>query len=147
MTTSLLFLFERDLNKLAEEIALYEKEENLWKLEGDIKNTAGNLALHIVGNLNHFVGHVLGNSNYIRQREKEFSDRGIARETIVQMIWETLTMVKSTLSAFPADKLQEDFPIQVFKEVYSIEQMLLQLYGHLTYHLGQINYHRRLLDR
>jgi hypothetical protein len=69
----LALIFERDLNKLKEEINLYKEESNLWKIEKNISNSAGNLALHLIGNLHHFIGAVLGNTGYVREREKEFS--------------------------------------------------------------------------
>lgn len=75
--------FERDLNKLRDELLLFRSEEDLWKIKGDVKNSAGNLFLHLNGNLNHFIGSVLGSSGYVREREKEFSSKNIPREKIL----------------------------------------------------------------
>ncbi len=61
--------FERDIIKLKEEIVLYKDETNLWKVENKISNSAGNLCLHLIGNLNHFIGATVGNTGYVRQRE------------------------------------------------------------------------------
>ncbi|MCB0505039.1 MAG: DinB superfamily protein, partial [Cyclobacteriaceae bacterium] len=60
MVAELKELFERDLTQLEKEIDLYKKEEDLWLLPEGISNTGGNLCLHIAGNLQHFIGHVLG---------------------------------------------------------------------------------------
>ena len=79
MTTSLIELFNRDLNKLNDEILAYPDEYSLWQIDARIKNSGGNLAIHIIGNLNHFIGAHLGSTNYIRQRDKEFNDKNVPR--------------------------------------------------------------------
>ncbi len=71
-------LYERDLNKLIEEINLFKKEKDIWETKGDVKNSAGNLTLHLVGNLNHFIGRTLGHTDYIRKRDDEFSLKDVA---------------------------------------------------------------------
>ena len=74
--------FERDMLKLKEEISLYKDETNLWKVENTISNSAGNLCLHLIGNLKHFIGATLGNTGYVRQRELEFSSKNIPRSEL-----------------------------------------------------------------
>ncbi len=74
---ALIEIFERDLLKLKEEISLYKDENNLWVTEKQISNAAGNLTLHLIGNLNHFIGATLGHTGYVREREKEFSTKNI----------------------------------------------------------------------
>jgi hypothetical protein len=93
--------FERDLNKLKEELLLFKKEEDLWRIKGDVKNSAGNLFLHLNGNLNHFIGSVLGNSGYIRERDKEFSSKNISREKILSDLEKTIPLVMNTLKNLP----------------------------------------------
>ncbi len=139
-------LFNRDLEKLKAELSLYKSEEKIWLTDMDIANSAGNLALHLVGNLKTFVGVQLGSSDYVRNRDLEFSAKGVARDELLRMIDETKQVVDTTLENFDEGRLQEDFPIVVFKEKTSIEYMLIHLATHLAYHLGQVNYHRRLLD-
>jgi uncharacterized damage-inducible protein DinB len=139
-------LFNRDLEKLKTELLLYKSEESIWLTDKDISNSAGNLSLHLVGNLKTFVGVQLGNSDYIRNRDLEFSAKGIARDELLKMIDETKELVDGTLANLDENRLQDDFPIIVFKEKTSIEYMLIHLATHLAYHLGQVNYHRRLLD-
>ncbi|HEY5407636.1 MAG TPA: hypothetical protein VIJ92_11120 [Ginsengibacter sp.] len=79
MTTTIAALFERDINKLIEEINLYKNEEDIWKIKEGISNSSGNLTLHLLGNLNHFIGATLGNTGYVRERDKEFSLKNIPR--------------------------------------------------------------------
>ena len=64
MKQELITLFERDLNKMAEEVKTYKEESQLWVVKGEIKNSAGNLCFHLLGNLNHFIGAILGNTGY-----------------------------------------------------------------------------------
>lgn len=140
-------LFERDLNKLKQEIEAYTNEADLWKVQGGIANSAGNLCLHLVGNLKHFVGKILGNIPYERQREKEFSDKDIPKAQLLQAIDETKQAVLPTIQQLTFEMLDNNYPVEVFGYEMTIEYFLVHLYGHLDYHLGQINYHRRLLNK
>lgn len=140
-------VFNRDLTKLRSEIAAYKHESNLWKVEKDIANSAGNLCLHLVGNLNTFVGAILGNSGYIRNRDLEFSLRDIPKEELISKIDETIKVVDRVLDTLTPEQLQQEYPKLVLEEKTSTEFFLVHLATHLTYHLGQVNYHRRLLDK
>ena len=146
ITETLKALFLRDLNKLKKEIEAYQDEQKIWCAEKGITNPAGNLCLHLVGNLKHFVGKVLGNIEYERNRELEFSQRGISREVLVKEIEETIQAIETTLNALSEEQMAEDYPRVVFAEKTSTGYMLIHLATHLGYHLGQVNYHRRLLD-
>ena len=139
-------LFQRDLEKLKTEITSYKKPSNLWKVSGDIKNSAGNLCLHVLGNLQHFIGAVLGNSGYKRKRDFEFSRKDVPLAEILNEIDQTIVIVEKTLKGLSENKLSEIYPINVFDYEMSTGFFLLHLTTHLNYHLGQINYHRRLLD-
>ena len=140
-------LFERDLTKLKEEISLYVDESKIWAVKGEIKNSAGNLTLHLLGNLNHFVGAILGGNGYVRNRNAEFSDKNVPRAEIISNIDKTIGVIKSTLSKISDVDLKKDYPVKVLKnkETMKTEFFLIHLVGHLNYHLGQINYHRRLI--
>ena len=141
-------LFERDLKTLSNEISQYSSEEKLWETNGDIKNSAGNLVLHLCGNLQHFIGAILGNSSYIRKRDEEFSRKNVPAIELKSEIEKTKKVVIETLGALNPDTLDKPYPIKVFKNQQEMNTtfFLVHLSGHLTYHLGQINYHRRLLD-
>ncbi|WP_252940944.1 DinB family protein [Roseivirga pacifica] len=146
-TEGLSELFKRDLTRLLDEVKAYKKEENLWKIEGEIANSGGNLCLHLCGNLRHFVAAVLGNSGYIRRRDDEFNLKDVKRSELVDEVKTTRKVVLETLAELTPEQLQETYPINVFGSEMSTEYFLIHLYGHLNYHLGQINYHRRLLDQ
>ena len=140
-------LFERDLRKLRSEIEQYKSEDAIWRIEKSIPNTAGNLTLHLVGNLNGFIGAALGHSGYVRQRELEFSLKGIPKAELIRQIDETIVAVINSLDKLTTADLSKDFPVVVFGgKTTTTEYMLVHLAIHLGYHLGQVNYHRRLLD-
>ena len=146
MKEAFLFLYKRDLLNLKKEIESYRNESNLWILEGQIKNTAGNLALHLCGNLQHFIGHVLGGTDYIRNRDLEFATKDVPKEEIIQEIDITIQTLEEVIPKLDESAIDQAFPIQVFKEPYTIFQMIVHLQGHLNYHLGQVNYHRRIIE-
>ncbi len=143
---TLITIFIRDLNKLKIEISSYNDEKNLWIVEKKISNCAGNLCLHIVGNLNAYIGASLGNSGYIRQRDLEFSLKNIARTELINQIDDVMVIVEDTLNNLTLEALQKEYSRRVFEEKMTTEFFLVHLTTHLSYHLGQINYHRRLLD-
>jgi uncharacterized damage-inducible protein DinB len=142
----LMQLFERDLKKLMVEIELYREEENIWRIEQGISNTAGNLALHLVGNLNTYIGAVIGKTGYVRNRELEFSQKNIPKAELLKKVEDTLRVVTQSLSHITDTELENEYPLLVWKEKTSTAYMLIHLSTHLAYHLGQINYHRRLID-
>lgn len=146
LRNSLIKLFTRDLTKLQEELNNYSTERLLWETPNGISNSAGNLALHLVGNLNHFVGAILGNTGYVRQRELEFSGKNIPRETIIKQIEDTKTVVKESLSGLTESDFQKEYKRRPFEDFMTTEYFLIHLTMHLAYHLGQINYHRRLMQ-
>ena len=139
-------IFKRDLEKLKLEISLYRNEKNLWMIEKNIANSAGNLCLHLVGNLNTYVGAEIGKSVYVRNRDLEFSQKNIPQTELIKMIEDTSTVVKDGLNKLNEEDLEKEYPLLVFAEKTSIGYFLIHLAVHLGYHLGQINYHRRLLD-
>lgn len=140
-------LFARDLNRLKKEIGKYQDEKKLWYIEEEISNSGGNLCLHLIGNLNTYIGAELGKSGYIRNREAEFSLKGVSQAALIEKIEETKIVIIQTLDNIAEDQLQAEYPELVFEEKTSTEYLLVHLTTHLTYHLGQINYHRRLLDK
>lgn len=145
-TDTLISLFERDLNKLITEIELYKNEENIWRVEKNISNSAGNLALHLIGNLNTFIGKEIGKTNYVRNRELEFAQKSVPRKELIENINDTIKVVKDSLITVTNEELKKDYPILKFSEMTTTEYLLVHLATHLTYHLGQINYHRRLIE-
>lgn len=139
-------LFKRDLIRLKKEIESYNEESALWKVDGTISNSGGNLCLHLIGNLNAFIASVYADTGYIRDREFEFAGKNVPREKLIIDINQTILVVDKGLQNISGEQLLEEYPILVFKERTTTLYMITHLSTHLNYHLGQINYHRRCLD-
>lgn len=146
MKEAILTLFQRDLKVLLKEIEQYPDENLIWQTVRGTSNSGGNLALHLVGNLKTYIGKNLGNIDYLRNRELEFSAKDIPRQEVLQAIIETLETVTITLTQLNPEQLSNTYPENVLVYEMSTEYFLIHLHGHLTYHLGQINYHRRIIN-
>ncbi|MBG6111588.1 putative damage-inducible protein DinB [Flavobacterium sp. CG_9.10] len=138
-------LFNRDLNQLKKEIELYQNETDIWCVQKGISNSAGNLCLHLIGNLNTYIGAEFGKTNYVRNRALEFSLKDVPKAELLNKIEETKTIVDNALRSLTDEMLQNEYPLLVFETKMTTEFFLIHLTTHLAYHLGQINYHRRLL--
>ena len=145
MKNSFITLFNRDLKRLFKEIEAYSHEVVLWQKAEGISNPAGNLCLHLVGNLNEYVGRQLGEIPYVRNRPLEFSATGIPQKDLLMMIQNTQEVVENALNQLENEQFQAKYPENVLGYDMTVHYFLVHLNGHLNYHLGQINYHRRLL--
>ncbi|MCD9856513.1 DinB family protein [Epilithonimonas sp. JDS] len=139
-------LYNRDLNKVKIEIESYQNEESLWKIDKNISNSGGNLCLHLLGNLNTYIGAELGETGYVRQRDLEFSLKDIPKIELLEKLETLIEIVDSTLGKLSDEDLKKDYPTEALGYKMTTEYFLIHLLSHLNYHLGQINYHRRLLD-
>lgn len=146
LTQTLNTIFIRDLNRLKQELAAYQSEAAIWAIDKNITNSGGNLCLHLLGNLNTYIGEEIGKSGYVRDREAEFSTKGISQASLLHMIEETIVTLNHAFAQLTEDDLPKEYPMLVFAEPMTYEFFLVHLAAHLSYHLGQINYHRRLLD-
>lgn len=139
-------LFTRDLEKLKREIQAYQNEDNIWHVENSILNSAGNLCLHLIGNLNTYIGAQLGKTLYIRNREGEFALKNIPRKELIAQLENTITMISETFDQISDEQLNDIYPSETPLKEATTLHFLVHLAMHLAYHLGQINYHRRLID-
>jgi len=139
-------LIVRDLEKLKQEIEAYQNEEKIWYIEKGILNSAGNLCLHLVGNLNTYIGAEFGKTGYVRNREDEFALRDVPRAELVYKVEKTIVMIENTFDMITEEQMNEKYPGDRPLDGASTEYFFVHLAIHLGYHLGQINYHRRLLD-
>ena len=120
-----------------------ENEDEMWLKRPEINNSAGNLALHLTGNLRHFIGYALGKTNYERNRDAEFSNI-VSRSELLEEIELAKNEISTTLLSLDAQQWQSNYPIEVMGKPMSTQFFMLHLLGHLNYHLGQINYFRRI---
>ena len=138
--------YERDIRKLIEEVNLFENEEDLWKTQGSVKNSCGNLVLHIIGGLNFLIGATLAHTGYVRNRDQEFIRKGVARNELVAQLEALIPMINETVNALTPEEMEAEYPIFFDKPETSTSYVLVQLVLHLNYHLGQVNYLRRILE-
>lgn len=146
ITENLAVLFERDILKVKNEISLYADEKKLWLTTPRISNSAGNLCLHLLGNLQHYIGGTLGHSGYVRNRPEEFSRKNIPVQEMVHNLERVAVLVSKTIRNLPTEMLETEYPEKVFEQPVTVEYFLMHLLAHLNYHLGQINYHRRMIE-
>lgn len=140
-------LMSRELASYSRELDLFQDESLIWATAPGVSNSAGNLALHVAGNLQHFIGATLGNTGYVRNRDFEFSARGLSRETLHAELSTASRVVTEVLGSFPESRLQEIYP-DILGGVHLPTGLLLQqLSSHLAFHLGQVGYLRRLLTQ
>ncbi len=148
MKEALINLFHRDLLRVKSEIQAYKNKKAIWVVANEVNNSSGNLVLHLVGNLNTYIGAILGHTGYRRNRDKEFTDKDVTLDFLMTQLDETDHMIERVLSLMTEKNFQEKYPVKVFEEQdMTVAFFLIHLFGHLDYHLGQISYHRRLLDR
>ncbi len=140
-------LFERDLLKLKDEINNFKDENNSWRAADGITNPAGTLVLHLLGNLNYTIGTLIGGTGYLRNREQEFSLKGVPREKLVADIESTIEVFKTSLAGINQSKLDETYPLEKIWGQKSTAFYLTSFFGHFSYHLGQVNYLRRILAK
>jgi uncharacterized damage-inducible protein DinB len=136
-------LIERELRAVKREIEAYPDDASVWRVIPGVPNTGGTLALHVAGNLQHFLGAILGKSGYKRDRDAEFARRDVPRTEILQGLDAALASVHRTLERLEADALDSPYPELIAKRTVSTDVWLSHLASHLAYHLGQIDYHRR----
>ncbi|MCT4624353.1 MAG: DUF1572 family protein [Schleiferiaceae bacterium] len=141
-------IITRDLLAVRKEVSSFKEVSNLWKALPGTINSAGHLSLHLVGNLNHFVGTGLGNTGYVRERDLEFTGNPVSQDELIHSIDQCVIMIENTLDSLDSDDIDKDFPLPWREgKYYNTHFMLLQLSVHLNYHLGQINYHRRYFEK
>ena len=138
--------YEKDIRRMIEEINLFTNEEDLWRTQGSVKNSSGNLALHIIGGLNYLIGATLAHTGYVRNRDQEFIRKGVPRKEIVTQLEELIPMIKDTINALTPELMEAEYPRIFDDKKVSNSYILLHLSLHSNYHLGQVNYLRRVLE-
>ena len=139
-------LILRELRAVRREVEAYPEDGLLWREVPGLPNPGGTLALHVAGNLRHYVGAVLGGSGYVRDRDAEFSDRGLTRAAVVERVDAAIEAVDTTIATLPPDTLDASYPEAVLDQRPRTGDYLAHLASHLAYHLGQLDYHRRMVS-
>jgi hypothetical protein len=135
----------RDIAGVERELELYPDDASVWKTVPGLPNSAGNLILHLSGNLQHFFGAALGNTGYVRDREAEFTRKDVPRSELRKELENARRAVLAAFNNLTERKLDEAHPVKITDTAFSNRLAVLQLITHLAYHLGQIDYHRRMV--
>ena len=138
-------LLLREVATFRREVELFPDDESLWKTVPGVTNSAGNLALHIAGNLRHFVGAVLGKTGYVRDREAEFATRSGTREMVVKALDAALADVDTTLASLDDAAMAAPYTSGPKGVEVTTQRWLIHLATHAAFHLGQAGYLRRII--
>jgi hypothetical protein len=137
----------RELRALRREVESYRSDDDLWEVVPGIANPGGNLALHLAGNLQYFVGNVLGKTGYTRNRDAEFGSRDVPRDELLREIDGAIAAVETGLTRVNDADLAEPYPEPMGGVTGTTGAFLAHLAVHLAYHLGQVDYHRRIITQ
>ena len=146
LAKNLALLFRRDLSRLIQQVEAFPDDETLWRNLPGITNSAGNLVLHLEGNLREYIGRQIGGLPYQRTRPLEFKTTGLPKEELKARIVELRDAIPAVIGALSSEQLQKEYPEQVLEIPLASEEFLIHLYGHLNWHLGELDYLRRALS-
>lgn len=135
----------RELRALERELNAYQSEDQVWALPPGLPNSGGTLALHAAGNLRHFIGSVLGNTPYVRDRDAEFARRDVPRSELIDGLHDAEKAVRDTLNQLEPAKWTERYPLLVANRRLITGDFMTHLAVHLAYHVGQVDFHRRIV--
>ena len=137
----------RELRAVERELNAYQTEEQVWLVPDGLPNSGGTLALHIAGNLRHFIGAVLGGDSYVRDRDAEFSKRGVSRAELIGELRSAEKAVRDVMPRLDPAKWNEPYTLPVLNRRLNTGDFMLHLATHLAYHAGQVDFHRRIVTR
>jgi uncharacterized damage-inducible protein DinB len=145
LSTWIAGILARDLRALRREVESFTDERDLWRLPPGISNSAGTLALHLAGNIRYYIGTVLGGTGYVRDRDAEFALRDVPRTDLLGDIDAAIVAVERGMARVRDADLIKPYPDPPKGHAVTTRDYLIHLIAHFTYHLGQVDYHRRLL--
>ncbi len=138
-------LFRRDLTRLHQEVKAFANEPDLWRVTGGMANSAGHLTLHLEGNLREYVLRIIGGEPFQRDRPAEFNGSPQPRAELLSRVTSLVERVPPVIGSLDDARLDAAYPENVLGPELTVRQFLIHLYGHLSYHTGQIDYVRRAL--
>jgi uncharacterized damage-inducible protein DinB len=136
-------LITRELRAFRRELDAYPDDASVWRVIPGVPNTGGTLALHVAGNIQHFIGAIVGRDGYVRDRDAEFARRDVPRAELIAGLDAAIRAVERTFSSASDDLMQGAYPEPIATRTVAAADFLVHLVAHLAYHLGQIDYHRR----
>ena len=144
LASELAALFARDIARLIQQLQAFPDTASVWKTAPGVTNAAGTLALHLEGNLREYIGRQLGQIAFKRDRPLEFSSRGVERDELVARLEAVKGQIPPVIAALSNAQLDAIYPENVIGKPITTRQFLIHLEAHLNYHLGQVDYLRRI---
>lgn len=141
--SNLELMMTRELRAVKRELDAYPDDASVWRVIPGTPNTAGTLALHLAGNIQHFFGATLARDGYVRNRDAEFARRDVPRRELIEGLDAAIASLERTFASLDPAALKRPYPEPIAKRTVNTETFLLHLASHLAYHLGQVDYHRR----
>ena len=145
LSSELTRFFLRELACLRRELEAYPDEDLIWHVPSGAPNSSGTLALHLSGNIQHYIGAILGGNDYARDRDAEFTTRGLSRADLLDHVAAAERTVSAILPQIHDSSLTEPFSEPMRGVTLSKREAFLHVAMHLAYHIGQVDYHRRLV--
>ena len=142
---AIISIIDRDLGTVRREVEAYPKEQDLWREVPGIANVGGTLVLHLAGNIQHYFGARLGGTGYVRDRPAEFARRNVRRSELLGELAAAHVALEAARNAGRVTDLLADFPEVVSGARVAINEYLMHLVAHFAFHLGQLDYHRRVV--
>src|SRR5437588_10056446 len=137
LTTWIAAIMSRDLRALRREIEAYADERDLWRVAPGISNCGGTLALHLAGNIQFFVGTVLGATGYVRDRDAEFGRRDVPRTELLRELDAALAAVERGVARLSDAAVSQPFPGPPGGFAVPTGDFRRHLLTHLAHHRGQ----------
>ncbi len=130
----------RKLRQLADRIAdclSRLSEEQIWSRGGRHQNAAGNLVLHLCGNVRQWIGHGAGGLPDIRARDAEFAAHGgLSRTELIERLDAVLREADAILEGLTPQRLRESVTIQGYR--VTVLEAVYHAVEHFSQHTGQI---------
>ena len=117
----------------------------LWWRANEESNAIGNLVLHLCGSTRFYIGHCVGNSGYVRNRDAEFAEQGpVAKEELLARLNAAVAEADRVLSSFNPAQLGNTTDRTSKATTYA--ELILNQVLHFTAHTGQIVYATKLIQ-
>jgi uncharacterized damage-inducible protein DinB len=122
--------------------------EQFWRKPYPYGNSVGHLVLHLTGNLNYYIGARVAETGYVRDRDREFTDKQPpSKEEALGAFDRTIAMVVATIQKQTASDWGKAYTADREPEAANRFQIFVRSVGHAYHHVGQIVYLSRELAR
>ena len=122
--------------------------EQFWRKPYPYGNSVGHLVLHLTGNLSYYIGALVAETGYVRDRDKEFTDTHPPhKDEALRAFDQTVAMVVATIRKQSEEDWAKAYTAEREPEAQNRFQVFVRCAGHAYHHVGQIVYLSRELAR